>query len=361
MANAQTCSFPCTSLDDPLFAASDIISIQDKSRVYGKSGTNYKDVKYKADALPSGSCFDEGDPDINCTTDYQNTLFYHVYYPNPDLPQIDYEDCPLPAIIFFHGGGFSDCSQITDNHTYAIEWARRGFVVFNVEYRRGRVLDEINASFYSAQQVLAFYRAFQDGRGAIRSIIKRQINHANFNEDDYQINTNFIFLAGASAGSAIALNVAYYPTQSMIDQVFPGVKAVLGNINIDYYYGDLTTDYTTSVKGVINMWGNAFVPPGFYPNVPDYFTTYLNNPNSVFPPMISFHGKDDQTAPYFQQFVYFSPSGNPYNSVTSTTACLPDENKIFSLDQQASTYDIISIGSYYLYDILKGATPSKIY
>lgn len=62
-------------------------------------------------------------------------------------------------------------------------------------------------SHISAAQALASYRAFQDVRGAIRSIIKDNSNVNNV----YKFDTTSIFLAGSSAGSIAMLNAVFFP------------------------------------------------------------------------------------------------------------------------------------------------------
>ena len=61
--------------------------------------------------------------------------------------------------------------------------------------------------YTTAQQILAIYRACQDGRGAIRSIIKYETvgwgHDANNVNYPWHIDINKIFVGGVSAGSVI--------------------------------------------------------------------------------------------------------------------------------------------------------------
>src|SRR5262245_18632282 len=41
---------------------------------------------------------------------------------------------PRPIVIYVHGGGFTSLSKDT-HHTMALEFAKQGYVVFNVDYR----------------------------------------------------------------------------------------------------------------------------------------------------------------------------------------------------------------------------------
>ena len=157
----------------------DLASIkQDLGLNYGKyyhSATYPGDVTYANENM---SCIDTAISGAEaCTTDSTGDLYYDVYYPST-YP--NYKSCPLPAVIYVHGGGFSDCRKLSKagNDSNAIAFAERGFVFFNVEYRTGvRIvpngfpLDPTGNLYATVQQQLAEYRASQDARGAIRTII----------------------------------------------------------------------------------------------------------------------------------------------------------------------------------------------
>lgn len=307
-----------------------------KAIVYGKTNPSFSDVEYFADC--------NGFINTYCRAD-TSVLFYNVYYPKNH----NYDSCALPAIIMFHGGGFSDCKPIDtaiDIRYICNELARRGFVVFNINYRTGSMYDFVEPAYTSAQQVLAFYRAVQDGRGAVRSIIKRSRQEHIFH-DAYKIDTSNIFLAGASAGSAIALNIAYCQSQAMIDSVSPGVKNVLGSINQDFYYGDTTIQYQKKIKGVMNMWGNMFIPLSAYPDPTKFFSKNINNP-----PVISFHGLLDSIAPYGITPIKFSPNNILHSIYNSETHCLVSGSR-FRLYPKNNGPDMYSSGSQNIYSFLR--------
>lgn len=316
----------------------------DKAIVYGKYNPTYKDVEYFG-------C--NGFVNTYCSSD-TSFLKYYVYYPKNH----NYNSCPLPAIIMFHGGGFSDCNGIegAEYIAYACaEFAKRGFVVYNINYRLGALIDYVDHDYVSAQEILGIYRAVQDGRGALRSIIKRQRNQTFFN-DPYIIDTNKIFLAGESAGSVLALNLAYYQSQAMIDSTAPGAKEVLGSINADYYYGDSIISYEKKIKGVMNMWGNVFLPVSALPNPGSFFASNINNP-----PAISFHGKLDSVAPYGLVNRYFAPNRFPHSLFNSESHCLVSGNK-YQLYPKKSGPDVYSSGSQQIYNFLKkNRIPAELY
>ena len=249
----------------------------------------------------------------------------------------------------FHGGGFSDCYPTEESVEFSracAEFAKRGFVVFNVTYRTGSTPDYVDQSFLSAQQVLATYRSIQDGRGAIRSIIKRQRNRSQFN-DPFILDTNKIFLGGESAGSFIALNLAYYQTQAQEDAVSPGVKEALGSINADYYYGDTTINYFRKIKGIVNMWGNILLPLNALPDPSAFFASNINPP-----PAISFHGRLDSIAPYGITNIYFSPNKGLHTIFNSEGNCLLTDKK-FKLYPKTPGPDIYASGSENIYNFLR--------
>lgn len=294
-----------------------------------QSPSGYKDAHYKLNYCPFVCPVPSGTD--GCDIDASTALYYFVYYPTNF---VDYNTCKLPALIMFHSGGFSECSDPDqDGLNYFCEsMAARGFVVFSCQYRVGVIPDQrpipgvINPvgpkeEYVSAQQILAIYRACQDARGAIRSIIKRQNNETsgdNWN-DPYRINTNKIFVGGMSAGSVIAMNAVYYQSQntfqSMIDAVFPNVSSSLGSINPNFYYAAPPTlpsdDFLPNIQGCLNMWGSMFIPKSDFSNPYNFFSN-----NVYMPPLISFAGAKDEVFDIYNQPIYFSP-----NSATNVPLC----------------------------------------
>lgn len=293
---------------------SNVLMVPDKI-YYGLTTepATFSDVFYQLNQCKTPSCpLDLVNTQDDCIHD-QRALYYYVYYP-ADYGNQNYISCPLPALIMFHQGGYSECSSAELIAVQAVckDMAARGFVVFDVNYRVGVIPDPGNYpnsggtrspvdQYVSVQQLLAIYRACQDARGAIRTIIQNNATTA-----PYKINTNKIFLGGLSAGSVIALNAAYDQYQTaMIDQVFPNVKASLGNINPPYYAAvapsSIDDDYYSKVQGVLNMWGSMFIP-----------TADLSDPWNFIskakykPPIISIAGVQDATFNIFNQPVWFS-------------------------------------------------------
>ena len=230
-------AFDCTrNLVNPIITSNS--NIKDTTYSYSKTpvAAKYHDVDY-ANADKCGTTVN------NCSSNDASALVYKVYYPSPQV--YNYTQCPkLPVIILFHVGGFVDCNgnyNSTDMQLYCREFAKRGYVAISVEYRTGMIKPSGN-TYYSAQQVLAMWRAAQDARGAVRSIIKRQ----NANTEPYKIDTSKIFIGGNSAGSVTAMNVAFYNKNTMLAAAFLSVNDpnVLDGINRAYYYGETTINYT---------------------------------------------------------------------------------------------------------------------
>ena len=336
----------------------DIAVLKDNdARVYGVSSTGFKDVNYM---LTKDNCDQAND---SCSGD-PNILKYNVYYPEYH----DYAGCKLPCVIIFHGGAFTECSNFNTPQIREIanEFAERGYVVFDVEYRRGVITDNnltVSGSgplvtYTSAQQQLAIYRAAQDARGAIRSIIKRQQKHDDdFPGDPYQIDINNIFIGGISAGSLIAMLTAYYPRQTMIDSIFPGVKNVLGDIDADYYYGNPNYDYLPKIKGVMNMWGGMSLPLNFVNNPQNFFAG-----NGHIPSLISFAGDNDETFYPDSQYIYFAPPGGSKGFLSSEARCLVQNGPYILPDNGATVKDLYAIGSRYIHKFLTAiSVPSELY
>jgi acetyl esterase/lipase len=336
----------CADLTKEVFNDSVIIKPNNTNNPpvkYAKPNTQILDVKYITDSLGEGGTQHPCSTSTNCT-DGSSSLVYEVYYPN-----IQYSDTRrLSALIFFHGGGFSDCVNFhsTQTMTYCTEFTKRGFVVFNVEYRRG-TSDDNNSKYTSASRRLAIYRAVQDARGAIRTIVSRELNKVT----PYRINERRIFLAGPSAGSAIAIVAGYY-NSTMINQIFAGVSSHLGVVDADNYLGNAARGSYT-IKGVLDLWGQAYVPLKFANNPANFFSQ-----NSQRPALIAFHGGSDPVAKIDSSDVFFSPSTSSYGSESlcvNGTYTLPDNG--------ANGVDLKLHGSASLYNIFKTSLniPCELY
>ncbi len=171
-----------------------------------------------------------------------------------------------PLIIFAHSGGFLTGNRKVDN-MYALcdTFARMGYVTATMSYRLG--YNPLDAS--SAER--AVYRGIQDGKAAVRF----------FKEfaSTYGIDTNYIIMAGASAGGFIALHCAYVDKESerpASSYLWPDLGCLDCSGN--------TYNHSSRIFAAVNMWGALGD------------TLFIESPQD--PPAILFHSYHDQTVPY---------------------------------------------------------------
>lgn len=181
---------------------------------------------------------------------------------------------PKPLILFLHGGAF----YVGDRHDGAIvSWCRYfaslGYVTASMDYRMGFLpaKDDIERTGYMA---------VQDAHAAMRYLVA----HA----DEYGIDPDQLYVAGTSAGSITALNLAF-----MRDDCRPA--ASYGRKEGLFHRGDRSGDLGSiassgndikqdfHIRAVANMWGAV--------NDLDI----LKNSETA---IVSFHGDADQLVPY---------------------------------------------------------------
>lgn len=88
-----------SSLKDSIFRVTESPKIPYDS---AHGAVKYKDVNYKLD------CCSQTCPPTYCAANADSTLYYRVFYPNN---YSSYLTCPLPAVIMFHAGSYSECSS----------------------------------------------------------------------------------------------------------------------------------------------------------------------------------------------------------------------------------------------------------
>lgn len=183
-------------------------------------------------------------------------------------------DTPKPLILFIHGGAF----YVGDRHDEAlVGWCRHfaslGYITTSIDYRLGFLpsKDDIER---------AGYMAVQDAHAAMRFLV----THA----EEYGIDPDQIYLAGTSAGSITALNLAF-----MRDDDRP--KASFGRKEGLFHRGERTEDLGTiassgndleadfHIVAVANMWGAV-----------NDLSILKNSQTDI----VSFHGDADQLVPY---------------------------------------------------------------
>ena len=200
---------------------------------------------------------------------WNDDLFLNVSVPTGDV------NTRRPIIIFAHAGGFINGSKDVDDMVALCDtFARMGFVTATIEYRMG--FDPLDGA--SAER--AVYRGIQDGKTAIR--------YFKTNAAQYNIDTNYVFFGGMSAGGFIALNVGFMDKESERPSSTYGGGTVndLGCLDC----GD-NPGVSSKVRGILDYWGA----------VND--TTIIESPNDT--PVLIMHGENDPTVP----FVYDHPFG----------------------------------------------------
>ncbi|WP_462247698.1 carboxylesterase family protein [Ekhidna sp.] len=222
--------------DTPLFDASEVV-IQ-KNIIYGEA-ENYE-----------GS---------------SQSLLLDLYYPSLMVDQSE----ARPLVVIMHGGWFKFGNKNhKDIKILCQELAARGYVCSSINYRLGH-----NNSEYSIYQ--ARYRAIQDANAAIRFLISKS--------GRYNIDRNWIFIGGQSAGAVVANGVVYADEEECddISESFnkPLISKELGALNESG--NDLRPSF--NIKGVFNNWGGV---------LENEFQT------SEYVPTISFHGVLDTEVAY---------------------------------------------------------------
>ena len=157
-------------------------------------------------------------------------LFLDIYQ-----PPIGDTMAKRPLIIFIHGGGFQNGSKVGNYTTlFCGGFAKRGYVVASIDYRQG-IGAGTDADYFDA-----LYRGVQDAKAAVRFFRKNAVL--------YGIDTTQIFLSGSSAGSKIAMHLAYLDQNEVSTSVnttrLGTLEGVSGNAG-----------FASNVHAVMNCWG----------------------------------------------------------------------------------------------------------
>ena len=142
-----------------------------------------------------------------------DTLKMDVYAPKCSGTNPNYK---RPLIILVHGGAFLEGDKSESSiKKLCQEFAQRGYFAASINYRLGFISDDqawsCNYPNYScvfatdsAEWYRAYFRAVQDGKGALRYLLNRH--------ESFQIDTNNVFITGESAGAILALGMAFMDT-----------------------------------------------------------------------------------------------------------------------------------------------------
>lgn len=171
---------------------------------------------------------------INNTS--QNLLM-DIYQPNAD-PALK-----RPLMIYIHGGGFIQGTR-QEGLGYCKIFAHKGFVTATIDYR---LIDVPLISIDSITIATGLIQAISDAKAAIRFFMEDAAT-----TNIYKVDTNYIFIAGGSAGAITASQVAYLDTTDNIPTYFSNILATNGGFKGN---SSSNTLYTTPIKGVVSYSG----------------------------------------------------------------------------------------------------------
>lgn len=195
-----------------------------------------------------------------------------------------------PCLVYAHGGAFLiGDKRIIPVEEYCYEMAKRGFVVFSIDYRKCFN----TASTLSIER--AVYRAVQDMNAAIRWVKAKA--------DTFRIDINQLFVGGNSAGSIMAIFATYgdEDERQAIPSTYNNPDLGCMDCSGNYYPGP------SKAKAVLNYWGA---------------TLDTNIIEAGDPPMLSMHGNQDNAVPFDHGVPFSYPAFPPVNGSSEITARL---------------------------------------
>ena len=181
-------------------------------------------------------------------------------------------------IIFAHSGGFINGTKDNpDMQALCDSFAHRGYVTASLDYRLNFNL------LSSSSSERAVWRGVQDGSAAVRFFKQ--------NAATYKIDTANIFVWGSSAGSFLALGLAY------LDDAERPASTFSGFLQPDLGCKDCSGNnyaYSSKVRAIISCWGAT------------KDTSWIHNNNNI--PVQLFHGSADGTVPYTEGYPFGLPT-----------------------------------------------------
>lgn len=194
-----------------------------------------------------------------------------------DLYQPEGLEGRRPLILFMHGGAFYVGDKQEPAYVdFCRHFASMGYVTASINYRMG---------FHVGKGEIerAGYVALQDAHAAMRFLVS--------NADKYGIDTGELFVAGSSAGSITALNLAFMTEKDRPESSYGGKGLFNGNDlgTIDGSGNDIKAKF--HIKAVANMWGAVSS------------TDIIGNSRTD---IVSFHGDADNVVPYAEGYPFAS-------------------------------------------------------
>ncbi len=260
------------------------------------------------------------------TTPFAIPLLLDIYYP-------DNTSTNRPLFMFIHGGGFTGGikhkPEIVDMANY---YASRGWVFASIDYRTTEELGTIQGmtpegliTFYKGmapqewienalegaetpdqvKQATAMYLAQRDAKAALRWLVA--------NSDTYEMNTDFITVGGASAGSITAIALGISNLEDFRDEITMNDDPSLSTTNLEEIY---------DVKSMVYFWGSKIkldVFEGVYnlhrydENDPELFMAHgtAEDPVTPYEGAIELQNIYDSIGVYQRLETIQLPNGNP--------------------------------------------------
>ncbi len=264
----------------------------------------------------------------NETSPTQNAipLLLDVYVPDNDSDN-------RPVFMFIHGGGFTGGikhkPEIVDMANY---YTSRGWVFASIDYRTTEELSEIEGlsqeeviTFYEGiapqewienaiegaetvkqlQQSIAMYAAQRDAKAALRWMVA--------NAKNYNINTDYITVGGASAGAITAIALGISNQEDFRDEISASNDPTLSTTNLNETY---------NVKSMVYFWGSNIKLDVFEmvyglnrydSNDPELFMAHGTAPDPVTPyeEALELQGIYDSLAVHSNLATILQPNGEP--------------------------------------------------
>lgn len=235
---------------------------------------------------------------INNNLTYRTALYLDSPYTNESNTTSGSINCDIytptgdtftnrPAVILAHAGAFLVGNKSNlDFVALSDSLARKGYVVININYRKGYNLIN-NVSMHSQRAV---YRATQDGRAAVRYFRK--------NAATYGIDPSKVYWIGSSAGSVIGLSSIYYKEDERPSESYAVSYSSFGSNFTGPDLGSLDNGDNLAQNGkpdaVISLWG-GISPLGA-----------IDADEGT--PLFLIHGTDDTIVPFNEGHAFEHPS-----------------------------------------------------
>jgi acetyl esterase/lipase len=264
----------------------------------------------------------------------------YSYLTGPTAPTLDSLKCDIyepggtdtlarrPLIIMLHAGSFLPAyingqlqgSRVDSGLEFICKsFARRGYVVANIDYRLGWVPTNSVIDIRRGTIIQAAYRAVQDVRSAVR-FFRKDARTTNV----YGIDSNRVIVGGEYTGGLIAANYAALTSQNQI--AIPKFISNITNTTFGYIAG--LPYIRDSIMGDLDGFGGDSTK-----NYAKNSIGYNSKANFIFsfeavvgdsswitpglPPMVSLHRiNNKENSPYMNGIIYvFNPPNPPLSVV----------------------------------------------